>query len=76
MIEEEEGDSDQVESEDSDQVEANVDVSPGKVSQDIAVVMVLTRDIVTKIHFAAQLELPRTQSDYRIAGDTPVKLLC
>ena len=41
MIEEEEGDRDQVESEDCDQVEANVEVGPGKVVQDIAVVMSL-----------------------------------
>ena len=52
MIEEEEGDRDQVESEDCDQVEANVDIGPGKVVQDIAVVMALTTDIVLKIHLA------------------------
>ena len=41
MIEKEEGDCDQVESENCEQVETNVDVSPGEVIQDIAVVMVL-----------------------------------
>ena len=40
MIEEEEGESDQVEREDGDQVETNVDLSPGKIIQDVAVVSV------------------------------------
>ena len=38
VIEDEEGESDQVESDDSDQVETNVDVGPGKVIQHIAVI--------------------------------------
>ena len=46
VIEDEEGESDQVESDDSDQVETNVDVGPGKVIQHIAVVLALPIHIV------------------------------
>ena len=69
VIEEEEGDGDQVESENGDQVETDVDLSPGKVIQDIAVVMPPLKHIF-KTKMLLSPSIPRVRCDCRIVGDS------